>query len=85
MADIEDAAGKAAAKPKIAVKLPRVSDEDVAGFKAAYMAHVAEREAEGLPPLALEPKQALLLHPSYPDSRPSNCSAQCRAGTMCSL
>ena len=59
MADIEDAAGKAAAKPKIAVKLPRVSDEDVAGFKAAYMAHVAEREAEGLPPLALEPKQAL--------------------------
>merc|ERR1719181_1405143 len=59
MADIEDAAGaRAAAKPKIAVKLPKVSDADIAGFKAAYLAHVAEREAQALPPLPLDPKQA---------------------------
>merc|ERR1719444_762586 len=48
MADIEDAAGSAkAAKPKIAVKLPKITDEDV-----------AKRAKEGLPPLALDAKQA---------------------------
>jgi aconitate hydratase 2/2-methylisocitrate dehydratase len=58
MADIEDAAGGAkAAKPKIAVKLPKVTDEDVAKFKEAYNAHVAERAGQGLPPLALDSKQ----------------------------
>lgn len=42
MADIEDAAGAAkAAKPKIAVKLPKVTDEDVAKFKEVYNVHVA--------------------------------------------
>jgi len=59
MADIEDAAGGAkVAKPKIAVKLPKVTEEDIAGFKAAYNAHVAERAAERLPPLPIDPKQA---------------------------
>jgi len=63
MADIEDSAGvRAAAKPKIAVKLPKMSEEDFTGFKAAYMAHVAERAGQGLPmglpPLPLDPKQA---------------------------
>jgi len=59
MADIEDAAGaEKAAKPKIAVKLPKVTDADIAGFKAAYNAHTAERAEQGMPPLPIDPKQA---------------------------
>jgi len=59
MADIEDVVGGAQpAKPKIAVKLPKVSEDDFTGFVAAYDAHVAERAKEGLPPLNIDPKQA---------------------------
>eukprot|EP00931_Biecheleriopsis_adriatica_P120593 TRINITY_DN9571_c0_g2_i1.p1 TRINITY_DN9571_c0_g2~~TRINITY_DN9571_c0_g2_i1.p1 ORF type:complete len:902 (+),score=233.65 TRINITY_DN9571_c0_g2_i1:71-2776(+) len=60
MADIEDAAGtsSAAAKKSIAVKLPKITDADVQGFKAAYEAHIKEREKEGIPPLPLDAKQA---------------------------
>mmetsp|Transcript_3658 Transcript_3658/g.8510 ORF Transcript_3658/g.8510 Transcript_3658/m.8510 type:complete len:900 (+) Transcript_3658:79-2778(+) len=60
MADIEDAGypGTAAPKKSITVKLPKISPDDVKGFKAAYEAHVKEREAQGIPPLPLDPKQA---------------------------
>lgn len=63
MADIEDSGatcdtGKAP-KKSVVVKLPKISDEDVAGFKAAYDAHVAERAKQGIPPLALDSKQVL--------------------------
>jgi len=57
MADIEDASA-AAPKKSIVVKLPKISDADVSGFKEAYDAHVAERAAQKMPPLALDPKQA---------------------------
>ena len=61
MADIEEVAkGYPAAAPKkpVAVKLAKISAEDVSGFKPAYDAHVAERAKEGMPPLALNAKQA---------------------------
>jgi len=63
MADIEDSAGKTAATKKpVAVKLPAFTPEDVSGFKAAYDAHIADREAAGgLPPLPLDAKQAQCL------------------------
>jgi len=62
MADIEDVAGGAQpAKPKIAVKLPKVSDEEFAGFITAYEAHIADRATQGLPPLPIDPKQAQLV------------------------
>ena len=41
-----------------AVKLPKITDEDVKGFKQAYDKLVAERGAEGIPPPALDAKQA---------------------------
>eukprot|EP00442_Polarella_glacialis_P001777 CAMPEP_0115152762 /NCGR_PEP_ID=MMETSP0227-20121206/66340_1 /TAXON_ID=89957 /ORGANISM="Polarella glacialis, Strain CCMP 1383" /LENGTH=900 /DNA_ID=CAMNT_0002563405 /DNA_START=68 /DNA_END=2770 /DNA_ORIENTATION=- len=60
MADIEGThPAVAAPKKAIAVKLPKVSEEDVKGFRAAYDAHVAERALTTLPPLPLDPKQAL--------------------------
>eukprot|EP00931_Biecheleriopsis_adriatica_P120591 TRINITY_DN9571_c0_g1_i1.p1 TRINITY_DN9571_c0_g1~~TRINITY_DN9571_c0_g1_i1.p1 ORF type:complete len:919 (+),score=259.07 TRINITY_DN9571_c0_g1_i1:49-2757(+) len=60
MADIEDAAGASgpAAKKSIAVKLPKITEADVQGFKAAYEAHIQEREKDGIPPLPLDAKQA---------------------------
>jgi len=61
MADIEDSGSCAtgsAPKKSIAVKLPKITDADVTGFKAAYDAHVQERGTQGLPPLPLDPKQA---------------------------
>lgn len=61
MADIEDAAGKAEAKPKIVVKLPKFTDADKNGFKAAYDAHVVERAKDNLPPLALDAKQCQIV------------------------
>jgi len=62
MADIEDVAGGAQpAKPKIAVKLPKVSDEEFAGFITAYEAHIADRATQGLPPLPIDPKQAQIV------------------------
>jgi hypothetical protein len=58
--DIEDVAkaGGAAEPKKPAAKLPKASDADVAGFKAAYEAHIAERALTGIPPLPLNGKQA---------------------------
>jgi aconitate hydratase 2/2-methylisocitrate dehydratase len=53
--DIEEVA----AKKSVVVKLPKVTAKEVAGFKAAYDAHVQERAGEGLPPLALNAKQAV--------------------------
>jgi len=61
MADMEDAAGKAAEKPKLVIKLPKFSEEDKAGFKAAYDAHVAERAKLNIPPLPLDPKQCQIV------------------------
>jgi len=62
MADIEDVAGGAQpAKPKIAVKLPKVSEEDFTGFVAAYEAHIAERATQDMPPLPIDPKQAQIV------------------------
>jgi len=59
MADIEDAAGASAApKKSIAVKLPKITDADVQGFKAAYEAHIEERKKDNIPPLPLDAKQA---------------------------
>lgn len=63
--DIEDGAGScstgAAPKKTIAVKLPKITDEDVQGFKAAYEAHIAERATQGIPPLPLDAKQAQIV------------------------
>mmetsp|Transcript_1303 Transcript_1303/g.2527 ORF Transcript_1303/g.2527 Transcript_1303/m.2527 type:complete len:907 (+) Transcript_1303:62-2782(+) len=66
MADIEDSGAgctPAAPAPKksVVVKLPKITPEDVTGFKAAYEAHVAERATQNLPPLALDAKQAQCL------------------------
>jgi len=64
MADIEEVAkGYPAAAPKkpVAVKLAKLSAEDVSGFKAAYDAHVAERATQGMPPLPLNMKQVQCL------------------------
>eukprot|EP00933_Yihiella_yeosuensis_P028115 TRINITY_DN2191_c0_g1_i6.p1 TRINITY_DN2191_c0_g1~~TRINITY_DN2191_c0_g1_i6.p1 ORF type:complete len:902 (-),score=272.75 TRINITY_DN2191_c0_g1_i6:323-3028(-) len=60
MADIEDVASKtgAAKKKEIAIKLPKVSEEDISGFKAAYDQHVKDRAEQTLPPLPLDSKQA---------------------------
>mmetsp|Transcript_20827 Transcript_20827/g.37965 ORF Transcript_20827/g.37965 Transcript_20827/m.37965 type:complete len:904 (-) Transcript_20827:198-2909(-) len=62
MADIEDGANScstgAAPKKQIAVKLPKLAEEDVKGFKEAYDKVVAERGAQGIPPPPLDPKQA---------------------------
>lgn len=59
--DMEDVAGAAEAKPKIVVKLPKFTDADVTGFKAAYNAHVASRAEMGIPPEPLNPKQAQIV------------------------
>jgi aconitate hydratase 2/2-methylisocitrate dehydratase len=59
--DMEDVAGAAASKPAIVVKLPKVSAEDEAGFKAAYMDHVKQRAEMGIPPEPLNPKQAQIV------------------------
>ena len=45
-------AGGAAEPKKPAAKLPKASDADVAGFKAAYEAHIAER-ALNRPPITM--------------------------------
>mmetsp|Transcript_23322 Transcript_23322/g.53748 ORF Transcript_23322/g.53748 Transcript_23322/m.53748 type:complete len:904 (-) Transcript_23322:225-2936(-) len=62
MADIEDGANScgtgAAPKKQIAVKLPKLTEDDVRGFKEAYDKVVAERAAQGIPPPPLDPKQA---------------------------
>jgi len=67
-ADIEDAAAgcgtgaaKKAPKKSVVVKLPKITDEDVSGFKAAYDAHVKERGDQGMPPLPLDAKQTQLV------------------------
>mmetsp|Transcript_25964 Transcript_25964/g.77334 ORF Transcript_25964/g.77334 Transcript_25964/m.77334 type:complete len:912 (+) Transcript_25964:64-2799(+) len=57
MPDIEDA-GKACgddgkAKPRVMVKIPKVSYEEALGFKAKYQAHIDERAKTGIPPLPL--------------------------------
>mmetsp|Transcript_73155 Transcript_73155/g.169670 ORF Transcript_73155/g.169670 Transcript_73155/m.169670 type:complete len:916 (-) Transcript_73155:124-2871(-) len=69
--DIEDTVGAAAPKPKksVVVKVPKITPEDVTGFKAAYEKHVADRAAMGIPPEPLNAKQAqcvceLLKNPS---------------------
>lgn len=63
--DIEEGAGAcadgAAPKKSVAVKLPKITEEDVKGFKASYEAHVKERAAQGIPPLPLDPKQAQIV------------------------
>lgn len=61
MADIEDSAGAAGARPKIVVKVPKFTQADVDGFKATYDAHIAERAKDNLPPLALDSKQCVLV------------------------
>lgn len=60
--DIEDSGagcGTPAPKKGVVVKLPKITDDDVKGFKAAYEAHVAERASQDLPPCPLDAKQAL--------------------------
>eukprot|EP00929_Paragymnodinium_shiwhaense_P082681 TRINITY_DN436_c0_g2_i1.p1 TRINITY_DN436_c0_g2~~TRINITY_DN436_c0_g2_i1.p1 ORF type:complete len:890 (-),score=289.66 TRINITY_DN436_c0_g2_i1:216-2885(-) len=51
--DIEEIARKANA----AMKVPKVTAKELEGFKAAYMAHLKERQDQGLPPLPLSAKQ----------------------------
>lgn len=61
MAEIEDVAGASGAKPKIVVKLPKFTQADQDGFKAAYEAHVADRQKQNIPPLPLDPKQCQIV------------------------
>jgi aconitate hydratase 2/2-methylisocitrate dehydratase len=60
VADVEDAAkvAAAAAPKKSTLKLPKITEAAVAGFKAEYDDHVAERAKTGLPALPLNSKQA---------------------------
>lgn len=60
MPDIEDS-GKgcepqASAKPRVMVKIPKVTYDEALGFKAKYDAHVAERATMDIPPLPLNEK-----------------------------
>jgi len=58
--DVEEVGSSAPApKKSVVVKLPKCTEADVAGFKAAYEAHIAERAKEGLPPLAMDTKQMM--------------------------
>jgi len=64
--DIEDLNSGCTPAPKepkksVVVKLPKISSEDIAGFKAAHDGHVQERAAQQIPPLPLDSKQALIV------------------------
>eukprot|EP00927_Polykrikos_kofoidii_P034554 TRINITY_DN292_c0_g1_i2.p1 TRINITY_DN292_c0_g1~~TRINITY_DN292_c0_g1_i2.p1 ORF type:complete len:924 (+),score=159.76 TRINITY_DN292_c0_g1_i2:64-2772(+) len=63
MADIEESGCVSAPSPKkqVVVKLPKINDEDVKGFKAAYDQAAAARADQLLPPLPLDAKQTLIV------------------------